>query len=217
MIGAKILPRYFATMETTWASRHFIIPWVVLAVSILATAWAWNDTRMQALESSHSLFRREAGQIQQAITERLLIYEDILRGGQSLFVANRGIVTREQWRRHVTNLALTERYPGVLGVGFSLRIRPSEKAAHLAQIRSEGFPTYAIRPAGNRSEYHSIIYLEPFTGRNLRAFGYDMFSESVRRAAMERARDTELPTLSGKVTLVQETTDDVQAGFLMYL
>ena len=34
---------------------------------------------------------------------------------------------------------------------------------------------------------------------------------------MSRARDTGSAALSGKVTLVQETDKDVQAGFLMYL
>jgi diguanylate cyclase (GGDEF)-like protein/PAS domain S-box-containing protein len=44
-----------------------------------------------------------------------------------------------------------------------------------------------------------------------------MYSEPVRRAAMERARDTGSTALSGKVKLVQETTEDVQAGTLMYV
>jgi diguanylate cyclase (GGDEF)-like protein/PAS domain S-box-containing protein len=44
-----------------------------------------------------------------------------------------------------------------------------------------------------------------------------MFSNAVRRAAMSRARDTGEATLSGKVKLVQETGDDIQAGVLMYL
>ena len=67
----------------------------------------------------------------------------------------------------------------------------------------------------DREVYASIIYLEPFSGRNLRAFGYDMFSEPVRRSAMEQARDTDTAALSGKVVLVQETDKEVQAGSLM--
>ena len=74
-----------------------------------------------------------------------------------------------------------------------------------------------MKPEGDREIYTSIIFLEPFSGRNLRAFGYDMFSEPVRRLAMERARDLSAPVLSGKVILVQETGQDVQAGTLMYI
>lgn len=59
--------------------------------------------------------------------------------------------------------------------------------------------------------------LEPRDWRNQRALGFDMFSEAVRKTAMERARDTGRASLSGKVVLVQETGEDVQPGVLMYL
>jgi len=44
-----------------------------------------------------------------------------------------------------------------------------------------------------------------------------MFSESIRRKAMIRARDSGQPALSGKVILRQETDTDVQNGFLLYV
>jgi len=105
----------------------------------------------------------------------------------------------------------------VQGIGFSQVIPPQQLAAHIAGIRAEGFADYTVRPAGERAIYTSIIYLEPFRDRNLRAFGFDMFSEPVRRAAMEQARDSGVPALSGKVELVQETGTEVQAGTLMYV
>jgi len=42
-----------------------------------------------------------------------------------------------------------------------------------------------------------------------------MFTESVRRQAMETARDTGIPTASGKVTLIQEP-ESKHSGFLIY-
>ncbi len=69
-------------------------------------------------------------------------------------------------------------------------IAAKDKEEHIRRMQEEGFPSYTINPAGNRAQYSSIIYLEPFADRNLRAFGYDMYSEPVRRAAMEQARDT---------------------------
>ena len=77
-------------------------------------------------------------------------------------------------------------------------------------------PAYTVRPDGDRAITTSIIYLEPFSDRNLRAFGYDMFSEPVRRSAMEHARESGEAALTGKVTLLQETDKAIQAGVLMY-
>src|SRR5260370_16417612 len=83
-------------------------------------------------------------------------------------------------------------------------------------MHREGNPSFKIWPEGNRAEYHSIIYLEPLDRRNQVAIGYDMFTAPTRRAAMEQARDTGLPTASGRVTLVHEIDDEKQAGFLIY-
>nr|MCU0256937.1 CHASE domain-containing protein [Vicinamibacterales bacterium] len=65
--------------------------------------------------------------------------------------------------------------------------------------------------------YHAIVFLEPLDRRNLAAIGYDMFTEPVRRAAMERARDTGQPAASRRVTLVQEIDPEKQVGFLIYV
>jgi diguanylate cyclase (GGDEF)-like protein/PAS domain S-box-containing protein len=127
------------------------------------------------------------------------------------------MVDREAFQIYVKNLHLDNRFPGIQGVGFSLIVQPSEKAKHIQTIRNEGFPNYTLRPEGERDLYTAIIYLEPFTGRNLRAFGYDMYSEAVRRKALEQARDLDKATISGKVKLLQETEQHVQAGFLMYV
>jgi len=89
--------------------------------------------------------------------------------------------------------------------------------SHIQKVRSEGFPDYNVTPKGERDIYTSILYIEPFSGRNLRAFGYDMFSEPIRRKAMEQARDKDVAALSGKVILVQESGKDQQPGALMYV
>ena len=190
--------------------------WIVLLASLLITFNAWYFVRGEATKRAQARFDFRVKTIETGIYERLQAYEFLLRGGSSLF-ATSDEVTREDWQTYVTKLQINQYYPGIQGVGFSKHILPSEKEAHLSQIRSEGFPQYTIKPEGDRPEYTSIIFLEPFDWRNQRAFGYDMFSEPTRKEAMVRARDTGIAALSGKVTLVQETAKDIQAGFLIYL
>ena len=190
--------------------------WIVLLVSLLITFNAWYFARGEVTKRAQARFSFRVKTIEKGIYERLHAYEFLLRGGSGLF-ASSDEVSRENWRNYVTRLQINQYYPGIQGVGFSKRILPSEKADHLRQIRGEGFPQYTIKPDGDRPEYTSIIFLEPFDWRNQRAFGYDMFSEPTRKEAMIRARDTGIASLSGKVTLVQETAKDIQAGFLIYL
>ena len=193
-----------------------VIAWSIFALSLATTIGVWRANLRQARERGRASFEQEIERSRAAIRARLQVYEDALYGTRSVFEAN-PVVTREMFHNYVAGLNIEERFPGVQGIGFSQFIPAAQKAAHVERVRAEGFPNYSIRPEGERPEYTSIVYIEPFDWRNQRAFGYDMFSEPVRRAAMEYARDNGTTSLSGKVKLVQETQADVQAGFLMYL
>jgi CHASE1-domain containing sensor protein len=190
--------------------------WAVLAVALSVTLVAWRATDASVENEARLRFESEARRIAQVVARRLSAYEQVLRGGVSVF-DTLGWVSRDDWRSYVDGLQIADNYPGIQGMGFAEALQAADLAGHVARIRNEGFPAYQVTPEGERPVYSAIIYLEPFDWRNQRAFGYDMLSEPVRRAAMERARDTGEPSVSGKVTLVQETTTDTQPGFLMYL
>ncbi len=205
-------PRPFADIfhnETT--------AWVVLAVSLVITFLAAYITREYIERRAEERFAFEVADARERIAKRMVEYEQVLRGGVALFETLDGEVTREQWRRYIEALQIDRFFPGIQGVGYARMLPPDDLPAHIEARWAEGFPDYAVTPAGERAIYSAITFLEPFDARNRRAFGYDMFSEPVRRAAMEQARDTGLPAVSGRVTLMQETGEDVQAGFLMYL
>ena len=212
--SAKRMPE--ATSSLRHGSWSTSVAWIVLLASLLISFLVWYLARGVTMERAHERFLFRVQTIEAALRERLRAYEFLLRGSTALIAASEG-VTRDEWRTYVTKLQVDLYYQGIQGIGFSKHILPSEKEAHVRQVREEGFPNYEIQPDGERPEYTSIVFLEPFNWRNQRAFGYDMFSEPTRKEAMMRARDTGSAAISGKVTLVQETDKDVQAGFLMYL
>jgi signal transduction histidine kinase/ActR/RegA family two-component response regulator len=195
------------------------IAWLVLMISLIATWWGWFMVKEASQQQiKNTVFDYRVERIKGAITTRMLIYQQMLQGCAALFAASVA-VERHEWHDYIETLHLDKYYPGVQGVGFSKRILPHEKANHIAEIRAEGgfFQNYTIKPEGEREEYTSVVYLEPLDKRNQQAIGYDMFAETTRRTAMERARDTGEPALSGKVTLLMEIDQDIQAGFLLYL
>ena len=188
----------------------------VLALSIgVAMSIFWHSYK-QSKNIAEQKFHLKSAEIVDAIKFRLLFYEQALWGTVGLFNTTEE-VTREGFHNYVETLQIERHLPGIQGIGFSLPVIPEEKAAHIELIRQEGFPTYQIRPEEERSYYTSIIFLEPFDWRNQRAFGYDMWSNEMRRNAMQAAMLTGKAHNSGIITLVQETDQDVQRGFLMYL
>lgn len=183
-----------------------------LVLTLVSTILLIQDEEEQA-NNEFALISRD---IRTRIERRLNSHALLLRNGASFFAASDS-VTREEWKLFVQNSRLEKDLPGIEGVGFACIIPKNQLQQHIERVRNEGFPDYTVKPEGERDVYTSILYLEPFAGRNLRAFGYDMFSEPVRRKAMEQARDFDVPALSGKVILVQESGEDLQPGTLMYV
>ncbi len=190
--------------------------WGMFAAGLVLTLLAAFSIKADAEADTRREFDFACNEIRLNIAARLTANAQVLHSGAALFDASES-VERAEWRAFTAGLRIEQHLPGTQGVGFALLIPRAQLPEHLQTIRAEGFPEYAVRPAGERALYSSIIYLEPFEGRNLRAFGYDMFSEPVRRAAMERARDENAAALSGRVVLVQEAGKEVQAGTLMYV
>ncbi|MCF7200971.1 hybrid sensor histidine kinase/response regulator [Pseudomonas oligotrophica] len=192
------------------------VAWLVLLFTLLVQLVLFQHFQARETRAARQEFHLLGEKVTEALRKRLLDHEQILLGGAGLFDAT-GEVSREQWRIYVQRLQLADNYPGIQGVGFSRAIQPEDLPAHLRQVQAEGFPDYAVHPPGERPLYTSIVYLEPFTPRNRAAFGYDMYSDPARRQAMQRAAEQGLTSITGMVTLMQETHGKVQAGVLLYV
>ncbi len=193
-----------------------LLIWLFLLLMLGFTAYVSSLVYREVDTAANAAFQRNITKALDMITLRLDANEQILRGGIGLFKASTE-VNRQDWHDYVESLNLAEHFPGIQGLGYAVQVHPAALPGLTSRIRKEGYSDFAINPGGIRDVYTAIIYLEPFDIRNRRAFGYDMFSESTRHAAMAQARDSGLATISGKVKLLQETGTDVQAGFLMYL
>lgn len=189
--------------------------WIVLFLSILTTGIAAHGAYQMVHKRAYDRFIFRTESIKSALIDRMSNYQMLLRSGAGLFKATES-VDRKAWHQYTQSLDMRYVYPGIQGLGYAQVISPAALSRHEAQIRSEGLSNYRVRPAGIRPVYTAIVYLEPTDWRNQRAIGYDMFSEPVRKTAMEQARDSGKIALSGIVKLVQETDQEVQKGFLMY-
>ncbi|MCX6935793.1 MAG: CHASE domain-containing protein, partial [Verrucomicrobia bacterium] len=202
--------------ESGFGIRLTLLSASVLLAGLLASFLTAKHIKADTDVETKHLLKITCAEIERAIEGRFDLHERILSSAVAFFQTSEG-VTRQRWQQFVGYQKFDQHLPGIQGVGFASLVPRDKLEQHIKEIRAEGFPEYTVRPAGERALYSSIIYLEPFSGRNLRAFGYDMLTEPIRLAALERARDLNAPTLSGKVRLVQETAQDVQAGTLMFL
>lgn len=192
-------------------------PWVVLAVflaiTLLATKYVWDSSRL----ADRTRFTTAVQATRDAISFRIETYVNVLRAATGLFAVNHA-TTRDDFRAYVQHLRIPERYPGIQGVGLSIRVGAGQLDKVVADLRANEFPDFRVWPeTPPRGEYHTVVTLEPLDERNRRAIGYDMHTSAPRREAMDRARDTGEPASTSRVVLVQETERARPPGFLIYV
>ncbi|MET0251135.1 MAG: CHASE domain-containing protein [Novosphingobium sp.] len=141
-----------------------------------------------------------------------------LRAGAALF-ATQAELPQPMFRTFIRQLQQAGRYRGFEGIGWARRVDAAQIPGIEATKRQQGVTGFAIHPLPRDDQAYAvpIMDLQPDTERNRRALGYNMFSDPVRRAAMQAAEQARRPTASGKVVLAQETAGSRAAGFLMFM
>ncbi len=203
------IPRRWADRATHGAAGVALLVCLALTVA----AWRFADAREQ--QAARLELHGRVAELASRLSTRILAYEQLLRGGAGLFAAN-GTVGRAEWGAFVGALGLASQ-PGIEGMGWAPKVPAGDLGAHVEAARRSGVRDYRVFPLGGQEVYGPVAYLEPMSGRNLRALGFDMFGEPVRRQAMQQARDAGRASLTGRVVLVQEGSQPQQTGFLAYL
>jgi signal transduction histidine kinase/CheY-like chemotaxis protein len=144
---------------------------------------------------------------------------EVLHGIGSLYAA-RGEVSRGEFRAFVADAL--NRQPELQALAWDPRVPGAERGAWEERAHADGFPAFhfteekgggSLGTAGSRDEYFPVYFLETLQ-KNEAAFGFDVGSEPHRREALEKARDSGLPTATSPVRLAQESGS--QRGFVVF-
>lgn len=176
----------------------------------------WDHERQAARHELQSQFNFSLGDAVSRIEQRMGTYELLLRGVQSLFAAS-GKIDRDQFRHYVDVLNLDSNFSDIQAIGIVAWVPGTQKTEHVAAMRQQGLPDYAIQPEGSRENYAPIIQREPYIGINRALPGFDAWADPVRRRALEQARDSGMATISGKVRLSVDAGGNARPGFIMYM
>lgn len=179
-----------------------IVGGVVVSTTIFFTL---RDVEALRIESD---FSRRAVERTHTVAKTMEAFVRDLRATGALFDASE-FVSRSEFRRFVT--PLLKRQPGIRALEWIPRV-PRGAALHFEKTaREHGFdlriramsePDSGARVAG---EYlYPVFYVEPYETNEV-ALGLDLGSDTNRREAIERARDTAQPAAARPLALVQDT------------
>ena len=200
----------------SWFPAVRFLPWLVVVVSLAVTYQVWMNAQYEAVRELQYDFNFRVHDVSNRIEQRMQSYEQALRGIQGLFAASIS-VERDEFHAYIVVQHIVESFPGIQGAGFLPIMPTAQQDKHTTTTRKEGSPAHPISHDGKRDVTTSVIFIEPVTEGNRRTFGYNMYSDPVRRVAMEQARDNNKAVITGKTKLIQENSESAQAGFLMYL
>ena len=192
-------------------------PLITLVTGIVATALIWLGLSYVENKNAKAEFNFEADRLHETITKRLSSYEEVLTGVKAFFMASKE-VSLQEWQIYFDELQFEKYYPGLQGIAYVQRVKSDRAQDELKdRLQEYGMEGFTIKPEGIRDEYFPVIFLDPLDERNAKAVGYDIFSEKIRRDAIESARKTESTSITRKIILVQEGETDVQSGLLMMI
>lgn len=194
-------------------SRRIILALLLTSIVLSAASFLVSRQWVQTLQKYR--FDHLVADQETLIRHHLTRYDSLLLGVAAFFSAV-NIPDRNAFASYVKSLNLDRDWPGVQVVGYSLSLQADSVALHTRSMQDQGFPEYHIKPLGQREQYSSVIYVEPFDWRNRVVMGYDMLTNNERRIAMEKARESGRLSSTGQVVLLQDADKPVTDGFITY-
>ena len=181
--------------------RLSLQPWVPRLLLLfgcqLSLGAAWFVTSTEQAQA-RTRFQADARDTARQIQTGLDAYLELVRAGTALLAVSNE-VNHVEFRAFVASLQLRERYPGIEAIGFSQRVNRRDLRSFVRRIELDGITRFRVWPAGARPEYHPILFFEPRAKAGQTVVGFDMWTDSAQREAMEHARDTGQPMASGRL------------------
>lgn len=199
-------------------TRYRQITLIAAAVTIFMmglTAAYWYKENNQSNTKRHQVFNESANQVLNTINLRLSRFELMLRGVKGFYESS-NFVSRSEYSDYINALQLSLTLPGFQAVAVALHVPHENKLQYINDMQRRGYIDFKVKPNSERPSYAPLSLIEPYTGSNLSALGYDIATNPKITQAIYQARDHDMVALSSKLTLIQDQGKDIPA-VVMYV
>ena len=220
LIVTPVLLAFLAPQSEQWRKRRLVltVP-LAIAVSIVVAGYvAVSHWEQQRIETEFSNRASKLGDdLERGAHDQLEALGWVAR-----FFASSKTFERDDFHQFVAPIIASS--SAIRAIEWAPLVRDAQRAVFEAQVRGEGFNDFQIVQrdsqshsvrAATRPEYFPVTYIEPWIG-NETALGYDLASESVRRAALEHAGSVGRPVATARVQLVQQNSEQPGWGVVVF-
>ncbi|MGZ0020285.1 CHASE domain-containing protein [Nitrosomonas sp. wSCUT-2] len=208
----------FLGNQSYWKTRKAVIAPITLILVVLIGTGFVNTSKLENRQQQAEI--QSAGQnIAFQLQERFNAYNETLSALRRLAELNPDM--SYQQFDYFTQEILQESQ-GIAGLSYNFLVRDQDRT-RFEQAQSGNIPGKPFRItemdaqgeltiASKRPEHIVVTYITPLSS-NLRAIGYDIYSNPVRAEAIDRARQSGHPAATGLINLVQDQRN--KAGILV--
>ncbi|HCE56374.1 MAG TPA: hypothetical protein DER09_00925 [Prolixibacteraceae bacterium] len=193
-----------------------LLPYLVLLAGILLTELITISSFTDLKLIKQQAFENTCQDYKNKILNQLNANAQVLYSSAA-YISSSDSITRDEWKLFQFQNKSVSELPGIQGIGFIKKIQSGQLDQFEKLIQKEGFPDFRVKPEGPREFYTSVLYIEPFSGSNLLAFGFDAFTEPVRKKAMVLAERSNAVVISDKVFLLQDSVSEKSPGTIMFV
>lgn len=188
--------------------RRFGLPLLVLALGLALSAAGWALTRSWIRAEARAALEHRVESLHGAMTRRLSLYDQALHASAA-FIRIAEPASAADWVAFVDRLIVADNYPGIPALAYAPLVSRAQAPGFAAEARRDGLTTFKLWPAADRDLMVVNRFVAPMDRFNMRALGYDMYQDGLRRLAMDAARDSGRTAITAKVIL---KIDDEKAG-----
>jgi two-component sensor histidine kinase len=188
----------------------------LLAMALtLLSVWAIEQVEEQRREAQA---RAAASVVGAALDRRAHSYISYMRAG-SMLLGLKHEPSRDDFVAVAGGMLEDAEYHGQQGIGWLTLLTPDQVPAFQKRMRAQGAATYTVHPGPDpsRALVAPLTYIADMNARNGPTLGFDVYSEPVRRATLDRTIARRQLTASGPVKLVMPVRDGEWQGFLLYM
>lgn len=185
---------------------------VVIVLFVRASAWEEDRIRFGIQQRADAAVNR--------LTTDFTRHLEALVAIRSFFAAS-VTVEPEEFKQFVK--PMFDVHPGLRALEWVPHVSHANRPRFEQTVRTHIDAQFGIRErdatgalvgAAERADHYPVLYVEPLKS-NQSAMGYDLGSDRIRRAAIERAIERRTPTATPPIELVQDGTD--MSGILVLL
>jgi len=220
MVFAPLTFCFLNRSDELWAERRRQI--VVPMLLVLGLVWlAFYGTARWEKQAMDRDIETDGFSIANRIQDRLIAHREVL-SSLGHFIEATPDFTFLQFRKF-TRITLQDN-PDISALSFNDLVLLEDRAAYESQMSAlsplgsyritERDGQQRLAPAGSRPLYAPVRYIVPLS-KNRPAVGFDIYSEPMRRDAIERARRTNAMAVTAPLHLVQD--HDKRVGLLELL